>query len=269
MTQMSDQELHIETPLVESLPLFHDIRNMTLRGGADFFGVGDLTPVRDAVVAQGGESLAAFPRAIAMGIALSDDIVDLLVQHGDARIARHYTAVYEDTNRTLDQIAASVADRLRTAGATALAVRASRRIDQERLCGLFSHKMAAHLAGLGWIGKNCLLVTREAGPRVRWTTVLTNTLLPPTGGPAEQACGDCRRCVDACPAGAFTGEPFRAEESRDVRFAARKCESYGIKMWQEMGCRVLCGLCVAVCPHGKRRDAQNNAMHRTPLARRL
>jgi epoxyqueuosine reductase QueG len=204
-----------------------------------------------------------------MGIALPDDIVDLLVQHHDACVAGRYTEVYEGTNRKLDQIAASVADRLRTAGATALAVCASRRIDQERLCGLFSHKMAAHLAGLGWIGRSCLLVTREAGPRVRWTTVLTNAWLPPTAGPVEQACGECRRCVAACPAAAFTGEPFRVEEPRDVRFDARKCESYAIKMGQYMGCRVLCGLCVAVCPHGKRRDVQCNAMHRRPLSRRL
>ena len=111
--------------------------------------------------------------------------------------------------------------------------------------------MAAHLAGLGWMGTSCLLVTRQAGPRVRWTTVLTNAPVPPTGGPAEPACGDCRQCVEVCPAGAFTGAPFRAEEPRDLRFAARKCEAYVIKRGHEMGCRVLCGLCAAVCPYGK------------------
>jgi epoxyqueuosine reductase QueG len=146
---------------------------------------------------------------------------------------------------------------LRVAGAAVLAVCASCRTDNDRLCGLFSHKLAARLAGLGWIGKSCLLVTRQAGPRVRWTTVLTNAPLLPTGEPTEQACGECRRCVDACPAGAFSGQPFRAEEPREVRFAVRKCEDYVNAVSHRMGCQVLCGLCMAACPHGRRlEDAQ-------------
>jgi len=240
------------------LDLARDIRELAVCSGADFFGIADLTTASDAVVAQGGESLAQFARAVAIGIMLPDDVVDRLVQHGNACVAQQYADVYNRTNRKLDQIAASVADRLRAAGFTALAVCASRRIDQDRLCGLFSHKMAAHLAGLGWIGKSCLLITREAGPRVRWTTVLTNALLEPTGGPSEQACGECRRCVDVCPAQAFTGEPFRAEEVREVRFAARRCEDYVTAMAQNMDCRVLCGLCVSVCPHGKQRGKTNS-----------
>ena len=44
--------------------------------GARFFGVADLTAAQEAIVAQGGEFLAAFPRAISVGIALSDGIVD-------------------------------------------------------------------------------------------------------------------------------------------------------------------------------------------------
>ncbi len=236
------------------MELIRDIRDLALRGGADFFGIADLTPVRATVVAQGGDSLAEFTRAVSIGIALPDELVDRLVQHENPCVAQQYLAVYEQTNRDLDRIAASVADRLRVARAAALAVRASRRTDRDSFCGLFSHKLAAHLAGLGWIGKSCLLVTRQAGPRVRWTTVLTNTPIPATGGQTEQACGDCRRCLDACPAQAFSGRPFRAEDPREVRFAARKCEDYVNAMSQRMGSRVLCGLCVAACPHGRRRE---------------
>lgn len=238
------------------MDLGRDIRDRALRGGADFFGIADLAPVRDAVVAQGGASLAEFTRAVSIGIALPDEVVDRLVQHDDPRVARQYLGVYDETNRALDRIAESVADRLRAAGAEALAVSASQRSAQNRLCSLFSHKMAARLAGLGWIGSNCLLVTRRAGPRVRWTTVLTNARLPPTGGPMEPACGKCRRCVEACPVRAFSGRPFRAEEPREARFAARKCDDYVKAMTQRMGCRVLCGLCMAVCPHGERQKRE-------------
>ena len=232
--------------------LARDIREVALRGGADFFGIANLAPARDAVVAQGGDAVAQFTRAVSIGMALPAEVVDRLAQHDDPGVARQYLRVYRETNRSLDRIAASVAERLRVAGAVALAVAASRRTDRKRLCGLFSHKLAAHLAGLGWIGRSCLLVTRGAGPRVRWTTVLTTAPLRATGGPIEPACGKCRRCVDACPARAFSGRPFRAEEPREVRFAARKCEDYVKARTQRTGGHVLCGLCVAACPHGKR-----------------
>lgn len=167
---------------------------MVLGCGAEFFGIADLAPVRDVVVAQGGEPLAAYTRAVSIGIALADDAVDALVRHHDARVAQEYEGVYDAMSRGLDLVATSVADRLWTAGARALAVCASRRIDQDRLCGLLSHKLAAHRSGLGWIGKSCLLITPEVGPRARWTTVLADALLPPTGGPLDQACGrDTRR----------------------------------------------------------------------------
>ena len=244
-----------------------DLRALALGCGADFFGIADLAPVRDVVVAQGGEPLAAYPRAVSIGIALPADAIDALVRHHDARVAQAYEGVYDAMNRGLDLVATSVADRLRAAGARALAVCASRRIDQDRLCGLFSHKLAAHLAGLGWIGKSCLLITPEVGPRARWTTVLTDAVLPPTGGPLDQACGGCQRCVDACPARAFTGEPFRAEQDRDARFDARKCASYVTAMTDAMGARVLCGLCVAVCPHGMRRQERNERVHPGATAR--
>ena len=55
----------------------------------------------------------------------------------------------------------------------------------EQLYGIFSHKMAARLSGLGWIGKCCLLVTPEVGPRVRWGTMLTDAPLKATNKPME------------------------------------------------------------------------------------
>ena len=83
-----------------------------------------------------------------------------------------------------------------------------------------SQKLAAHLSGLGWIGKSCLLVTPDHGPRVRWVTVLTDAPLRPTGAPLEQRCGECTACVDICPVHALTGKPFSPDELREARFDA-------------------------------------------------
>lgn len=83
---------------------------------------------------------------------------------------------------------------------------------------MFFQKLAAHLAGLGWIGKSCLLITPEHSPHVRWVTVLTDPPLLPTGTPMEQKCGACTACVDICPQHAFIGRSFCSEEPREARF---------------------------------------------------
>jgi epoxyqueuosine reductase QueG len=85
---------------------------------------------------------------------------------------------------------------------------------------------------------------------VRWATVLTDAPLEVTGGPTEQRCGTCRECVEICPAQAYTGEPYRLGEPREVRFAAHKCSKYFDKMQEVKGVSV-CGLCLYVCPHGR------------------
>lgn len=127
---------------------------------------------------------------------------------------------------------------------------ASERFDDERICAVFSHKLAANLAGLGWIGKSYLLITPENGPRVRWTTILTNVPLTPTGKPMKNLCGDCRKCVDICPVKAFTGSNFKEDEDRDVRYDARKCELY-LENLEKQGKLPVCGLCIYNCPFGK------------------
>jgi epoxyqueuosine reductase QueG len=120
-----------------------------------------------------------------------------------------------------------------------------------RVAAIFSHKLAAHMAGLGWIGKSCLLITPEAGPRVRWATVLTDAPLPATGSAMAERCGECQKCVEICPQAAFTGRPFREDEPREARYDARKCELYLKDLEEKTGYGV-CGMCLFVCPHGRR-----------------
>ena len=161
--------------------------------GAGFFGVADLSPAREAIQAQGGPTIAGFPRAVSIGIALLHAIVDQLPNRADRAVAMQYRHHgYGLVNERLDHIASQLAGALQREGHRSLPVAASQTVSDERLCGIFSNKMAAHLSGLGWIGKSCLLVTPEAGPRVRWATVLTEAPLEPAGGPMPPRCGDCR-----------------------------------------------------------------------------
>jgi epoxyqueuosine reductase QueG len=226
-------------------------RTLAERMGAVFFGVADLSPAREAILVQGGRMIAEFPRAISLGIALLHPVVDQLSQRAIHAVAMNYRHhCYDVVNQRLDHAASRLSGVLQREGFRALPVPASQTVDSERLCGIFSHKMAAHLAGLGWIGKSCLLVTPEVGPRVRWATVLTDAPLRVTGEPMDERCGACQQCVEICPPRAFTGQPFRAKEPREARFEAHKCDQYFDDMKETTGMSV-CGLCLYICPHGR------------------
>jgi len=235
------------------MPLFDEIHTIADTFGADFCGVADLTLAHEEIVRQGGEEVGKYPRAISLGIILPHAIVDQLPDRDDPAVAMSYLHHgYAVINTRLDELASLVAGRVQRRGYAALPMAVKEHHDNDRICAVFSHKLAAHLAGLGWIGKSCLLVTPRAGPRVRWVSVLTDAPLEPTGEPMAQRCGECRECVDACPVGAFTGEPFRPEEPREARFDARKCHLFRAEQAQAGRTRV-CGMCLYACPYGRQR----------------
>ena len=229
------------------------LREGVLALGADYFGVADLSPAQELVEEQGGGMMAQFPRAISVGVVMPFAIVDQLPRHEEKAVALAYRShSYDILNFRLDEIASRLSSTLQREGYRAFPVRASQIVDEERLYGLFSHKLAAHLAGLGWIGKSCLLVTPEVGPRVRWASILTDAPLA-AGQPLPERCGECMACVEACSAHAFTGKNFQADEPSAVRFDVFKCHEYLHWHKRQMNVRV-CGMCVYVCPHGRKQS---------------
>jgi len=228
------------------------IRSLALSLGADYYGVADLTPAKDAICAQGGELAGRYPRAVVAGIRLQDSIVDLLPERDRISAILYRHATYDVVNNALDQIALRIANTLQAEGFGALPVPASKRTDDEHICGIFSQKLGAHMAGLGWIGRSCLLVTPDHGPRVRWVNVLTDAPLEPTGSPLEPRCGDCTACVDICPVHAFTGRTFSPDEPREARFDAAACDRYYKRLDKETDVAGVCGLCLWACPHGRK-----------------
>lgn len=228
------------------------LRGMAMDLGADYYGVADLSSVEDMVRDQSGELLSGYPRSISVGIALLHPIVDELPRRHEKAVALNYAHHgYGVINLRLDHIVSRLASQIQKSGYRAFPIAASQRTDDHRISGLFSHKLGAHMAGLGWIGKNCLLITPDMGPRVRWATVLTDADLSATGSPMEERCGDCTACADICPVRALKGRAFKAGEPRELRFDAGKCDRYFSKMAEKNKETAVCGMCLYACPYGR------------------
>ena len=119
-----------------------------------------------------------------------------------------------------------------------------------KLYSLFNHKMAATSAGLGWIGKNGLLISIDYGPRLSLVTVLTDARLRPDAPMEHSLCGSCKLCVEHCPSKAITGEEWSrsAPFVELVRLGA--CRSHKTSKRQTAG-KPNCGLCINICPYGR------------------
>ena len=246
-----------------NLKLWKDISGLADAAGIDFIGVADLSSAFPFIREQGGDVVDGFPLAVSIGIRLPDPIVDMLPKRFDRAVAVNYrNHAYVTINYRLDVFTSRLAGLIQREGSRALPIPAAERSsgdynlsNAKKISAVFSHKLAAHLAGFGWIGKSCLLVTPQYGPRVRWSSVLTDAPLKVTGKPIKRKCGKCRECVDICPVKAFTGMEFDPGESREMRYDAKSCQDYHKKMETEIGLPV-CGMCLYVCPSGRKKNYQ-------------
>jgi epoxyqueuosine reductase QueG len=153
-------------------------------------------------------------------------------------------------NQRLDLIASKLSSYLNGLGYRTLPIAAAERTNQEEAIPTVSHKMIAHMAGLGWIGKNCLLITPDHGPRVRFISVLTNAPIKTKNGKIEQQCDNCMECVKICPAHAIKGNNYKDGENREKRFDFMKCQEY-FDALKESQIWDVCGMCLYACPYGK------------------
>lgn len=118
-----------------------------------------------------------------------------------------------------------------------------------------SHKMVATRAGLGWIGKTDLFISREFGPRLRLVSILLKTPVKPKLKPVDMSrCGNCSICVDICPAKAANGKLWDITVDREVFYDPWKCRNQCAEFGRNrLGLDVrICGICVAACPIGQK-----------------
>lgn len=220
---------------------------------ADKIGFVDLSDSLPNLIEYGYLADLKMTNAISIGKSLINELVDKScsdMQPITAKVYRLYN--YEIINDALNRLSFEVATILQKNGYRALPIPATPSSSGKKLhFGYFSHKAAARLAGLGWIGPSCLLITPDLGPRLRWATVFTDAPIGEEPKLIEDGCGNCSLCIKSCPAKAFTGKRFKQDEDREKRMDSMKCHEYLQKMDQEKGVRV-CGICIAVCPIGKK-----------------
>ena len=109
-------------------------------------------------------------------------------------------------------------------------------------------KALAEKAGLGWIGKHSNLLNRRAGSWFFLGEIYTDLPLP-VDVPAENHCGDCVRCIDACPTGAIIG-PYRVDARRCISYLTIEFKgTIPEDLRPQMGNRIYgCDDCQAACP---------------------
>jgi epoxyqueuosine reductase QueG len=222
---------------------FEDIRKILLEEGAALVGFADMTAVP-------AEERRGMPRAVSIAAALNPGIISRITKGPTPEYFREYARA----NALLSALAHRAAGLLKERGYTAAALEpTTEEFDAVRLRAGLSHKIAATRSGLGWIGKNALVITKPFGSAVRLTTVLTDAPLE-TGTPLDESrCGTCTACVDVCPAKAPSGMNWGLGIYRDEFFDARACCRKATEFCKAAAIdSTICGICIEACPWTKK-----------------
>lgn len=148
---------------------------------------------------------------------------------------------YQRVNIFLDNISLRLVDWIQSQGFNAFPVAASQVLDWEKQLGAVSHREIGYLAGLGFRGRNNLLVNPVWGSQFRLATVLTDLPLL-TDGPITGDCGKCQKCVLVCPAKAISPDKFDLSRCRQKLQEFKKTKNLG---------QLICGVCLKVCDGNK------------------
>jgi epoxyqueuosine reductase len=122
--------------------------------------------------------------------------------------------------------------------------------------GPVAERVFAKHAGLGWVGKNTLLLNEDLGSWLFLGVILTSLELepsePPGGVPPPDLCGNCRQCLDACPTDALI-EPYVLDARRCVSYLTIELRGSIPEPFREsMGWQIYgCDICQDVCPFNR------------------
>jgi epoxyqueuosine reductase len=209
--------------------------------GATLLGVAQVKDIMEKVDLLPKRVTKGLEYGISIGMVLSNRIIEEIADHPTKLYFYHYRRL----NIALDQAAIKITSFIQKSGYEALPIPSSQTIDWQNQRGHLSHKIVATRGGLGWIGRNNLLINAEYGARARYTTVLTDMPLPLSES-GKGNCGECQLCLGVCPVGAigYSWEEFDRQKCIDqLKYFSKK---YQIGHY-------ICGICVKACVGIKQR----------------
>ncbi|HEY8030455.1 MAG TPA: tRNA epoxyqueuosine(34) reductase QueG [Gaiellaceae bacterium] len=151
---------------------------------------------------------------------------------GHGRLPRYtWWDAYAELREKLDALGRKIG------GSYKVFVDANQHVDRE----------AAARSGVGFYGKNTLLITQRHGSWVVLGTLVTDAGLEPTP-PLDADCGSCRLCIDACPTGALD-EPGTLDSTRCLSYWTQSAEPMPHGYRAKLGAQVYgCDICQDICP---------------------
>ncbi len=215
------------------------LRESLLEKGACIVGYADVSDLSYKI-------MAGLKNAVSIAVALNPSIIREISKGPTIK----YYQEYNRANNLLSDLCGHAAEILITEGNKAVSLEPTvKEVDLSNIDEHLPHKTVATKAGLGWIGKSALLITKRYGAAVRLASVLTDAKLD-TAEPIEQSmCDDCRQCVEHCPAKAIKGNNWQPGCSRDSIYDAFACRDTATKLAKKIGIRLtICGICINVCP---------------------
>lgn len=229
--------------------LEEELRDILRSEGASLVGFGDLR--------------RAAPGDLSVGVSVAVRIEPQVVRTLSDGPVRAYYDAYFELNRRLDRIVSVGAEFLEGRGFRARAQTTTAVTESGDYRTALPHKTVATRAGLGWIGKCALLVTKEYGSAVRLSSLLTDAPLPAAEPVDESKCGACTACREACPGRAVSGRLWRVGMDRDEFFDPLACRAAARALAKEKLNEeiTLCGRCIGACPYTKgylKRESEQN-----------
>lgn len=210
---------------------YNKLKEIASNNGMAVFGVADVRSIKNTFSID-EDIIENLNYGISIGCRVSVKILDSIKEKPNKLYLHHYKTI----NALLDQTGLKIANFIQNQGYDALPVSASVMLDWQTPGAHLSHKLVGYHAGVGWRGKNSLLVNPLYGSKVRYSTILTNFPLIPDK-PLDTNCGDCHNCMDNCPVQAITEDGYDLE----------KCHTQ-LKIYQNKDhLTLICGLCVKCC----------------------
>jgi epoxyqueuosine reductase QueG len=215
--------------------LRNKLKKLISEQGNLLFGVADVTSFKSYWLELPEKAVKGLNYGISIGLPLSKGVLSSI----EAAPTRLYSYHYKQVNYFLDRLGVLVTNFIQAEKYNALPIPASQTIDHAKQKAHLSHRAVAIAAGLGWKGRNNLLVNPLYGSAVRLVTILTDM---PLGfdKPLDKGCGNCIKCISLCPAGSIKTDPkeFDSESCYKKLCEFQKIPGIG---------HHICGICVNAC----------------------